>query len=187
MTDLWGQCRQALFEWGLKHDSIPGTSGDVFHSRSLLSRKINIPNSPLVRENVKHGGAVYSLGWFPIHLAFFSPRQCLCSASPTCAKLILVIWHQSVAGRYSAVIITLLDYQCVARKHVLCNFARTAARLKSPKWRKNVNFVSEVELWLKAIFPTLPLSPSLCSWTYYVLWNWFSSSTFFFLYLSHFV
>lgn len=136
----------------------------MFHSQSLISRKINNPKSSLVKENVKHGSADYSLGRFPIHLVFSSPRQCLCSASPTCAKLILVIWHQSAAGRYSAVIITLLDYQCVASKHFICKFGRTTARLKSPKWRRNVNSVRKVELWLKSIVPVLALTPSLRSW-----------------------
>lgn len=143
---LWGQCRQASFEWGPKHDSIPVISGEVLHNQPLLLRKINNPNSRLVRENVKHRSANYSLGRFPIHLAFSSPRQCLCNASPTCAKLILVIWHQRVAGRYSAVIITLLDYQCVASKHCICNFGRTTATMKSPQMEENVHFVSEIEL-----------------------------------------
>lgn len=124
----------------------------MLHNQPLLSRKINNPNSPLVRENVKQWSANYSLGCFPIHFAFSSPRQCLCSLSASPAKSILVIWHWRMAGRYSAVIIQLLDYQCVASKCCIYNFGRKTVGFKIRA------LFAQVRLWLNATFILLNLS-----------------------------
>lgn len=62
---------------------------------------------------------VQIIHWLNFLFTLHSPLPDSVSAPPPppSAKPILVIWHWRVSGGYSAVIIKLLDIQCVARKH----------------------------------------------------------------------